>query len=126
MTEPPSLVDSSSDELFPAPARDHPPFKMRDRRLVLLPDVRPPSLEELRWAARDRRRRREGVAPEQRQPESHEQPEAREPADVPTSLMEEPQQEQDLQVAEPTIVLPDIAPAEDVEAEAAVVETESD
>jgi hypothetical protein len=119
MTEPPSLLESTSEEPSPSTTRDHPPFKLRERRLVLLPDLRPPSLEELRWAARERRRRRETSAPERRPPESHDQPDVREPADVPTTLVQA--QSQELTEApprvEPTqedaapveIVLPDVA-----------------
>jgi hypothetical protein len=36
----------------------HPPLRLRSRRRILLPDLRPPTMEELRWAAEQRRLRR--------------------------------------------------------------------
>jgi hypothetical protein len=126
MTEPPSIEERSPV------ARDHPPFKLRERRLTLLPDLRPPSLDELRWSARERRRRREGLAPEQRSPVSHEEPEAREPADVPSPLVEQPLPQADTrdraQNVPDEIVLPEAVFAEPElpEPEAATLEAEPD
>jgi len=80
----PGVAPPGVEEAPPGPDRDHPPFRLRERRLLLLPDLRPPSLEELRWAARERRRRRDAPAPEQRGPVSHERLAPREPADVPS------------------------------------------
>lgn len=37
---------------------DHPPFRLRSRRRLLLPDIAPPTRAELRWAAEQRRVRR--------------------------------------------------------------------
>lgn len=44
----------------------HPPFRMRSRTRLLMPDFAPPTLAELRWSAQQRRSRRAGrrvVAP---------------------------------------------------------------
>ncbi|HVT21580.1 MAG TPA: hypothetical protein VHE57_09360 [Mycobacteriales bacterium] len=80
------MTEPSVDERPPNADRDHPPFRLRERRLVLLPDLRPPTLEELRWAARERRRRRE--PPQQRVPVEHEPDAGREPVDVPATITE--------------------------------------
>jgi hypothetical protein len=80
MTE--QRVIDPSDEPPDGPERDHPPFRLREKRLVLLPDLRPPSLEELRWSVRERRRRRDQPIPAPR----HARPEDREPTDVVTSI----------------------------------------
>ncbi|HVV74722.1 MAG TPA: hypothetical protein VHC43_01705 [Mycobacteriales bacterium] len=55
------------EERPPSTAPDHPPFRLRERRRFLLPDLAPPTLEELRWAARQRRARREDAVPQPRQ-----------------------------------------------------------
>jgi hypothetical protein len=52
MTEP-QLEERPSPEV-----EKHPPFRMRTRSRVLLPDLTPPTLTELRWAAHQRRVRR--------------------------------------------------------------------
>jgi hypothetical protein len=43
--------------------RDHPPLRLRSRRWMLLPDLRPPTMEELRWSSRQRDRARGRVVP---------------------------------------------------------------
>ncbi|HWC34506.1 MAG TPA: hypothetical protein VG650_06725 [Mycobacteriales bacterium] len=117
------MTEPDVDERPPSATRDHPPFRMRDRRSVVLPDLRPPTLEELRWAARRRRERRESPVPEPRRP--HGPADEREPADVVASI-EAPV----VEVTEPELV--EAAPVEvdpvevdPVEAEAAPLEDEA-
>ncbi|HVX70247.1 MAG TPA: hypothetical protein VHA79_11225 [Mycobacteriales bacterium] len=117
------MMEQSVDERPPSAERDHPPFRMRERRLMLLPDLHPPSIEEIRWAARERRRRRDASAPEQRRPVSHDRLELREPADVPASVVEDTQPETELRTIElpPEAVLPvEAAPEEAAAAPVAV------
>jgi hypothetical protein len=101
MTE--QRVIEPSDEQPDGPERDHPPFRLREKRFVLLPDLRPPTLEELRWSVRERRRRRDQPIPVPRQYQRHSDLEERAPTDVVTSV-EAPVVEE---TAAPEIVLPE-------------------
>ena len=48
-------IDDRQDEA----RREHPPLRLRSRRSILLPDLRPPTLEELRWRSSHRAERRD-------------------------------------------------------------------
>ena len=124
------VMEPSVDERSASAERDHPPLRLRERRLVLLPDLRPPSVDEIRWAVRQRRVRRTSPeaapAPEQRRPVRHDPPPPREPADV-VATIEEPAVEEATAVEPqaPEIVLPDIIASEPTTAEA-VIEPDGD
>jgi hypothetical protein len=92
-----------------AAAREHPPFRMRDRRRRLLPDLTPPTLEELRWAARQRRLRRDPVIPEPRR-DLHAASDGGEDAAV-TATVEEPDV---IELPEHPAVLPEPEPPAEV------------
>ncbi|HVT21938.1 MAG TPA: hypothetical protein VHE57_11180 [Mycobacteriales bacterium] len=90
------MTEPSTEERPPSATHDHPPFRMRERRRLLLPDLTPPTLEELRWAARQRRVRREALVPQPRQADSqvldadwHGAPEQREQAAVAAATEEQ-------------------------------------
>lgn len=72
------MTEPSVDERPAGETREHPPFRLRERRRLLLPDLTPPTLEELRWASRQRRLHREQLLPAPRpmaSAESIEEPE---------------------------------------------------
>lgn len=55
------MTEPSLDERPHGTAHEHPPFRMRGHRRRLLPDLSLPTLDELQWAVRQRRLRREPV-----------------------------------------------------------------